>query len=69
MNDLKIWVKIHFFLSQVYFLHLPLSFPPPLGYSGDKNIHTQSRFKNTSAKTELQFSYSTVEMLRLQAQL
>ena len=65
----KKWVKTHFFLVQVHFLHLPLSFPPPPGYSGDKKIHTQSRFKNSSAKTELQFSYPTMETLRLQAQL
>jgi len=65
MNHLKIWLKTHFFLAQVHFLHLPLSFPPPQGYSDDKKIHTQSRFKNSSAKIELQFSNLTMEMLRL----
>jgi len=57
------------FLAQVHFLHLPLPFPPPQGYSGDKKIHTPSRFKNSSANIELQFSHPTMEMLRLQAQL
>lgn len=66
MNHLKIWVKTHFFFgTNAFFFYLPLSFPPPPGYSGDKKIHTQSRFKNSSAQTELQFSYPTMEILRL----
>jgi len=69
MNHLKICVKTLFFSAQMHFFYLPLSFPPPPGYSGDNKVHTQSRFKNSSAKTELQFSYPTMEKLRLRAQL